>query len=80
MRTPPPSHQTKFNKKNLPIIPVVVDPFIGRHLRPHQIEGVKVRFLPWLLFTVCGGTDASYAPLQFLYKAMTGQLEENYYG
>ncbi|KAL4434006.1 hypothetical protein ABPG75_000447 [Micractinium tetrahymenae] len=24
-----------------PVSPVVVDPYIGRHLRPHQVEGVK---------------------------------------
>ncbi|KAG8963765.1 helicase [Tulasnella sp. 419] len=41
MKTPPPHHQAKYNKKNLPVVPVVVDPHIGRHLRPHQKEGVK---------------------------------------
>lgn len=34
-------HAVKFNKKNLPTVAVVLDPIIARHLRPHQIEGVK---------------------------------------
>ncbi|KDQ57711.1 hypothetical protein JAAARDRAFT_156637 [Jaapia argillacea MUCL 33604] len=41
MKAPTKEHIAKFNKKNLPIIPVVVDPVLGRHLRPHQSEGVR---------------------------------------
>ncbi|KAI0771634.1 SNF2 family N-terminal domain-containing protein [Trametes elegans] len=41
MKTPSKEHQAKFNKKNLPVVPVVVDPVLGRHLRPHQKEGVQ---------------------------------------
>ncbi|KAI6026362.1 P-loop containing nucleoside triphosphate hydrolase protein [Pisolithus microcarpus] len=41
MKIPTKVHSEKFNKKGLPIIPVVLDPIIARHLRPHQIEGVK---------------------------------------
>jgi hypothetical protein len=26
------------------VVDVVVDPFLGRHLRPHQIEGVKFMY------------------------------------
>ncbi|CDO75591.1 hypothetical protein BN946_scf184858.g31 [Trametes cinnabarina] len=39
MKAPSKEHQAKFNKKNLPIVPVVVDPVLARHLRPHQKEG-----------------------------------------
>ncbi|KAH7920920.1 hypothetical protein BV22DRAFT_1020349 [Leucogyrophana mollusca] len=41
MKGPTDEHSNKFNKKKLPIVPVVVDPIIARHLRSHQIEGVK---------------------------------------
>ncbi|KAL4080204.1 P-loop containing nucleoside triphosphate hydrolase protein [Scleroderma yunnanense] len=41
MKTPTKEHSEKFNKKGLPIVPVVLDPIIAKHLRPHQIEGVK---------------------------------------
>ncbi|KAG8843774.1 helicase [Tulasnella sp. 330] len=44
MKEPSAAHQAKFNKKKLPVIPVVVDPFIGKYLRPHQIEGVKFMY------------------------------------
>ncbi|KAN0090963.1 P-loop containing nucleoside triphosphate hydrolase protein [Tylopilus felleus] len=41
MKAPTKEHAEKFNKKNLPIIPVVLDPVIAKHLRPHQIEGIS---------------------------------------
>ncbi|KAH9853466.1 SNF2 family N-terminal domain-containing protein [Lenzites betulinus] len=41
MKAPSKEHQTKFNKKNLPVVPVVIDPVVARHLRPHQKEGVQ---------------------------------------
>ncbi|KAI6044689.1 P-loop containing nucleoside triphosphate hydrolase protein [Pisolithus marmoratus] len=41
MKMPSNEHSGKFNKKGLPVIPVVLDPIVARHLRPHQIEGVK---------------------------------------
>ncbi|KAI0638193.1 P-loop containing nucleoside triphosphate hydrolase protein [Trametes polyzona] len=41
MKAPSKEHQAKFNKKNLPVVPVVIDPVIARHLRPHQKEGVQ---------------------------------------
>ncbi|KIJ67587.1 hypothetical protein HYDPIDRAFT_127687 [Hydnomerulius pinastri MD-312] len=41
MKSPTKQHSDKFNKKGLPIVPVVLDPIIARHLRPHQIEGVS---------------------------------------
>ncbi|EJD52598.1 hypothetical protein AURDEDRAFT_181169 [Auricularia subglabra TFB-10046 SS5] len=41
MKAPSKDHQAIHNKKNNPVVPVVIDPFLARHLRPHQIEGVK---------------------------------------
>ncbi|XP_072324135.1 DNA repair and recombination protein RAD54B isoform X2 [Scyliorhinus torazame] len=34
------SHQWIFNKANLPLLDVVVDPYLTMHLRPHQWDGV----------------------------------------
>ncbi|TFK54023.1 hypothetical protein OE88DRAFT_1654480 [Heliocybe sulcata] len=44
MKAPTPEHIAKFNKRNLPIVPVVIDPVLGRRLRPHQKEGVKFMY------------------------------------
>ncbi|KAI4521923.1 hypothetical protein K525DRAFT_269401 [Schizophyllum commune Loenen D] len=41
MKAPTKDHIKKFNKKGLPVVPVVIDPVLARRLRPHQIEGVK---------------------------------------
>ncbi|KIM91969.1 hypothetical protein PILCRDRAFT_809966 [Piloderma croceum F 1598] len=41
MKSPTKDHAKKFNKKDLPIVPVVLDPVVARHLRAHQREGVK---------------------------------------
>ncbi|XP_063155563.1 DNA repair and recombination protein RAD54B [Candoia aspera] len=40
MPYPCPSHQRLFNKSDLPVVDVVVDPYITSHLRPHQREGI----------------------------------------
>ncbi|KAL8181921.1 UNVERIFIED_CONTAM: DNA repair and recombination protein rad54b [Gekko kuhli] len=40
MPRPALNHQKLFNKVDLPIVDVVVDPHIVNHLRPHQREGV----------------------------------------
>ncbi|KAK3585162.1 hypothetical protein CHS0354_001785 [Potamilus streckersoni] len=40
MPRPSQSHQFKWNKKNQPVVDVVVDPYLSVHLRPHQREGV----------------------------------------
>uniref|UniRef100_A0A0F7Z6P9 DNA repair and recombination protein RAD54B n=1 Tax=Crotalus adamanteus TaxID=8729 RepID=A0A0F7Z6P9_CROAD len=40
MPYPCPSHQRLFNKSHLPVVDVVVDPYITSHLRPHQREGI----------------------------------------
>ncbi|KAH0617560.1 hypothetical protein JD844_015948 [Phrynosoma platyrhinos] len=40
MPRPSPQHQRMFNKSGLPVVDVVVDPYLVNHLRPHQREGV----------------------------------------
>ncbi|XP_069477466.1 DNA repair and recombination protein RAD54B isoform X2 [Ambystoma mexicanum] len=40
MPHPAQSHQWMFNKAGLPLVAVVVDPYLTVHLRPHQREGV----------------------------------------
>ncbi|KAH8107828.1 P-loop containing nucleoside triphosphate hydrolase protein [Cristinia sonorae] len=44
MQAPTPEHAIKHNKKNLPVVPVVIDPVLARRLRSHQIEGVKFMY------------------------------------
>ncbi|PPQ89571.1 LOW QUALITY PROTEIN: hypothetical protein CVT25_012242 [Psilocybe cyanescens] len=41
MKAPTKEHIKRYNKKNLPVVDVVVDPIISRKLRPHQREGLK---------------------------------------
>ncbi|NWU61455.1 RA54B protein, partial [Pterocles burchelli] len=40
MPRPNASHQWTFNKADLPVVDVVVDPYIANNLRPHQKEGI----------------------------------------
>ncbi|NXL11162.1 RA54B protein, partial [Mesembrinibis cayennensis] len=40
MPRPKASHQWMFNKAGLPMVDVVVDPYIANNLRPHQKEGI----------------------------------------
>ncbi|NXC49565.1 RA54B protein, partial [Penelope pileata] len=40
MPRPNASHQCMFNKTGLPVVDVVVDPYIANNLRPHQKEGI----------------------------------------
>lgn len=40
MKRPDDLHNKKFNKKELPIVDVVVDPLLSKQLRPHQVESV----------------------------------------
>ncbi|XP_028325918.1 DNA repair and recombination protein RAD54B [Gouania willdenowi] len=40
MPRPSPSHQWSNNKSGLPVVDVVVDPYLTTHLRPHQREGL----------------------------------------
>ncbi|KAF9559847.1 hypothetical protein CPC08DRAFT_742940 [Agrocybe pediades] len=41
MKEPNKEHMKKYNKRNLPVIPVVIDPLLSRRMRPHQKEGLK---------------------------------------
>lgn len=40
MPRPSPSHQWSNNKSGLPVVDVVVDPYLTTHLRPHQRDGL----------------------------------------
>ncbi|XP_029447555.1 DNA repair and recombination protein RAD54B [Rhinatrema bivittatum] len=40
MPRPSQYHQWMFNKAGLPVVDVVVDPYLTAHLRPHQREGI----------------------------------------
>ncbi|XP_075069909.1 DNA repair and recombination protein RAD54B isoform X2 [Mixophyes fleayi] len=40
MPKPSQHHQQTFNKSGLPIVDVVVDPYVAFHLRPHQKDGI----------------------------------------
>ncbi|KAI8521239.1 DNA repair and recombination protein rad54b [Branchiostoma belcheri] len=40
MPRPSPAHQWKYNPNGQPLVDVVVDPHLSRHLRPHQRDGV----------------------------------------
>ncbi|XP_029360142.1 DNA repair and recombination protein RAD54B isoform X2 [Echeneis naucrates] len=40
MPRPSPSHQWSNNKSGLPVVDVVIDPYLTTHLRPHQREGL----------------------------------------
>ncbi|KAI0344614.1 hypothetical protein BDW22DRAFT_1482814 [Trametopsis cervina] len=44
MPAPSAAHIAQHNKKNAPIVPVVIDPILARRLRPHQVEGVKFMY------------------------------------
>ncbi|KAF8972939.1 P-loop containing nucleoside triphosphate hydrolase protein [Flammula alnicola] len=41
MKAPTKEHIKKYNKRSLPVVPVVVDPILSRRMRPHQKEGVS---------------------------------------
>ena len=42
MKAPTEEHIKRWNKKNRPIFPVVIDPIVAQKLRPHQIEGLDI--------------------------------------
>ncbi|KAG8743010.1 helicase [Ceratobasidium sp. 414] len=44
LTAPDDAHQRKHNTKNLPVVPVVVDPLLAKFLRPHQREGVQFMY------------------------------------
>ncbi|KAL0581838.1 helicase [Marasmius crinis-equi] len=41
MKYPTKEHQERHNKKDRPVVDVVLDPILSRKMRPHQHEGVK---------------------------------------
>lgn len=53
--------------RELPIVPVVVDPIIGRKLRPHQIEGNSVHQTH-----LTPEVDRGYSGVKFLYECVMG--------
>ncbi|KAJ4468275.1 RAD54B protein [Lentinula aciculospora] len=44
MKAPTKEHLERYNKRDRPVVPVVVDPILARRLRPHQEEGVKFMY------------------------------------
>ncbi|KZT04627.1 uncharacterized protein LAESUDRAFT_727800 [Laetiporus sulphureus 93-53] len=44
MKAPTKEHIAKHNRRNLPVVDVVIDPIVARRARPHQIEGVKFMY------------------------------------
>ncbi|KAF9071019.1 SNF2 family N-terminal domain-containing protein [Rhodocollybia butyracea] len=44
MKEPNKEHIERYNKKDRPVIPVVLDPILARQMRPHQREGVKFMY------------------------------------
>ncbi|KIJ39853.1 hypothetical protein M422DRAFT_780869 [Sphaerobolus stellatus SS14] len=44
LKAPNKAHEVKYNKRNRPVVPVVLDPSLAKHLRPHQVEGVKFMY------------------------------------
>lgn len=53
--------QWKWNKKALPVLDVVVDPYLAYHLRPHQREGVTFLYECVMGFRNYGGYGAILA-------------------
>ncbi|CAE6531661.1 unnamed protein product [Rhizoctonia solani] len=44
LTSPDEAHQKKYNTKNLPVVPIVVDPMLAKFLRPHQREGIQFMY------------------------------------
>lgn len=70
-------------KKKRVKVPVVIDPRLCKVLRPHQVEGVKVRLgyldLPLNSF-ICANDSQLVFSLQFLYRCTTGLLAPDTFG
>ncbi|KAG2015919.1 SNF2-family ATP dependent chromatin remodeling factor snf21 [Coprinopsis cinerea AmutBmut pab1-1] len=43
-KAPNKAHMQRYNKYDLPVVPVVLDPILARRMRPHQIEGVSFMY------------------------------------
>ena len=63
----------KHKKKRNDKVAVVIDPRLSKVLRPHQVEGVKVRLFADL-------ATQPFDSSQFLYRCTTGMVVENQYG
>ncbi|KAJ6558570.1 SNF2 family N-terminal domain-containing protein [Mycena vulgaris] len=61
MKAPTKDHMKRFNKKNLPVVAVVLDPILAPRMRAHQIEGRL--FLIVLLFNI---------GVKFMYECVMG--------
>ncbi|KAJ7209558.1 P-loop containing nucleoside triphosphate hydrolase protein [Mycena pura] len=44
MKPPTKEHIKRFNKRDYPVVDVVLDPILACRMRPHQIEGVKFMY------------------------------------
>lgn len=66
----------KEKKKHKDKVAVVIDPRLSKVLRPHQVEGVKVRMAVYTFLPL----GPIIALLQFLYRCTTGMVVENQYG
>jgi DNA repair and recombination RAD54-like protein len=60
-------------------VPVVIDPRLSKVLRPHQVEGVKVRSLRRLLSSR-SFADVRFSVRKFLYRCTTGLLSPDSFG
>ena len=56
------------SRRNKPVVPVVVDPLLGRKLRPHQIEG---NFLAFTLYRL----DSPAIGVKFMYECVMGMAK-----
>ncbi|XP_045214177.2 DNA repair and recombination protein RAD54B-like [Mercenaria mercenaria] len=61
MPAPSDSHQWQWNKRSLPVVDVVVDPYLSTHLRPHQREGVTFLYECVMGYRNYGGQGAILA-------------------
>jgi DNA repair and recombination RAD54-like protein len=60
-------------KKKKDKVPVVIDPRLSKVLRPHQVEGVKVRFSSGCMLRLADQA-------QFLFRCTSGMIVDNQYG
>jgi len=60
MPSPPPGHPLRIDEARL--VEVVLDPFIGRHMRPHQKEGLLFLYQNVLGFTKIRSFDGEDVP------------------
>jgi len=51
--------------RNRPVVPVVLDPLLAKKLRPHQVEGMRIRFPTSLVHQQVSG-------VKFMYECVMG--------